>query len=138
MAGDVTVGNINANTLNGVAPVKLSGDEIVQRDGEHIKNQCTAWADIDFTTTPPTIATGSFGVYDAVTAGGGYWDIYITDFDNTKAYTAHASLRDSNSRNTQYDWRQGITADSIRLFVVTDSGTAQVAQKWKVTVMGGK
>ena len=66
MAGDLTVAN-----LNGVPPVQLATDEIVQADGSHIKNQITGWADVDFTV--PSVAVGSFGITGATDVGGGIY-----------------------------------------------------------------
>lgn len=83
MAGNITVAN-----LNGVPPVQLATDEIVQADGSHIKNQCTAWVSFDGTTTPPTI-NDSFNVSDVVRTALGRFTIV---FENTMDNANHVSV----------------------------------------------
>ena len=138
MAGDLTVAN-----LNGVPPVQLSTDEIVQADGSHIKNQCTAWVIIDTTATPPTILD-SFNVSDVTRLATGRHTLTFQSAMDTLNFTMNGNGRMYGAAGSQFaliaeDFSVARTLSSITIQQVSGSFSVHDLSTYTtIMIFGGR
>lgn len=128
MAGDLTVGN-----LNGVPPVQLSTDEIVQADGSHIKNQVNAWVTFNGSTTPPTIID-SFNIDDVVRTSTGQ---YTVTLGFTATSTTYSIISSQGSHGYGNTYNSPISTTAFLLYTSNGTGYAN-AFYVSLLVMGAR
>ena len=115
---------------------KIEYKDIVKANEFKGKNACTAWANIDMTTTPPTIRDG-YNVGSVIRTSAGNGDIYFKELMDNTNYTIFSSNGQNIASNIASNTGHSKT---LNMFKIThwENGTTYNLPDLYIFIKGGK